>query len=166
MIASQCAAEALQNPGHPCYVKTKKDSSTRQVRKPLREHHTQYCQKLHLEPTCKKGEIHRKKVQHAVENLADNKILNDSPPVPPDVLIQNGRELTPSNEVILCQLRSGSSSKLNSYLSRIDGSKSGLCRKCKKEHETVSHMKRSYFNPEPGDLWRDPAAVSKDLGIL
>ena len=33
MIACQFAAEALQNPGHPCHMKTKKDSSARQVRK-------------------------------------------------------------------------------------------------------------------------------------
>ena len=49
MIACQFAAKALQNLGHPCHEKMKKDSSTRQG-----EHYTQYCQKLLLEPTCKK----------------------------------------------------------------------------------------------------------------
>ena len=166
MIACQFAAEALQNPGHPCHEETKKDSSTRQVRKSLREHHKQHCQKLLLEPTCKKEEIHRETVKHVVQNLADNKVLNDSPPVTPDVLIENERELTRKDEVTLCQLRSGYSSKLNSYISRIDDSKSGLCRKCKKEQETVSHMVRFHLNRKPGDLWTDPVAVSKDLDTL
>ena len=163
---TMCIPIALQNLGHPCHVKTMKDSSTRQVRKSLREHRTQHCQKLLREPTCKKEEIHRETVQHVVENLADNKVFKHSPPVPPDVLLQNERELTHSDEVNLCQLRSGYSSKLNSYLSRIDGSKSGLSRKCKKEQDTVSHMMRCRLNREPGDLWTDPAAVSKDLGTL
>ena len=76
MISCQFAAEALQNPGHPCHVKTKKDSSTRQVRKSLHEHHKQHCQKLLLEFTSKIEEIHRETVKHVVQNLADNKVLN------------------------------------------------------------------------------------------
>ena len=142
MIASQFAAEALQNPGHPFHVKTKIDSSTRQVRKSLREHPTQYCQKLLLEPTYKKEEIHRETVQHVVENLTDNKVLNDSPPVPPDVLMQTERELTRSDEVTLCQLRSGYSSKLNSYLSRID-SKKGYAGNAKKSRRLWPHDEMS-----------------------
>ena len=81
MIACQFAAEALQNPGHPCHEKTRKNSSTRQVRKSLLEHHT-YCQKLLLAAICEKEEIHVKTFQHLVKNLTNNKVLNDNPPVP------------------------------------------------------------------------------------
>ena len=54
MIACQFAAEALQNPGQPCHVKTKKDSSTRQVRKSLREHHTNIARSFFWNPHARK----------------------------------------------------------------------------------------------------------------
>jgi len=110
-------------------------------------------------------QIHTECVYKRQNNLSENKVLNARPPPVNEV----EKDFPRRTRSMLCQLRSGYSSMLNSFLSAItENNTEDKCPKCNQPSHTTNHL----FNcpADPTDLtteslWNDPLAAATFLGL-
>ena len=122
-----------------------------------------------IDPINYKGglkEIQTRSVASAIQNQADNKVLAE--PAPP--INKNETTLTRRTQTTLAQLRSGYSTKLNSYLNRIDPNlyPSDSCPDCEQSPHSTPHLFNCPANPThltTRTLWEDPPAAANFLGL-
>ena len=104
-------------------------------------------------------------VRKSVQNLGQNKILNTIPPE----IDKEEKNLPRQARTALSQLRSGYSKMLNSYLARIDPTKSDICPNCNLAAHTTNHLFNCTQKPTNltvKDLWSKPKEAAKFLGLV
>ena len=109
--------------------------------------------------------IHTREVRKSIQNLGQNKILNEIPPE----INKEEKNLPRQARTALSQLRSGYSKMLNSYLARIDPTKSDICPNCNLAAHTTNHLFNCTQKPTNltvKDLWSKPKEAAKFLGLV
>ena len=110
-------------------------------------------------------QIHTESVNRSINNLSENRVLNA--PAPPVNIVE--KNLPRRTRSMLCQLRSGYSSMLNSYLSSItENNIEDKCPKCNEPSHTTNHLfncPADITNLTPLSLWNDPLDAATFLGL-
>ena len=109
--------------------------------------------------------IHTEDVSSYVNSRSPNRVLHTLPPV----ISSEEQSLPRPFRTAMSQLRSGFSSKLQSYRSRIGLSNSPLCPECRSHEHTTEHVFDCPAAPTsltPLSLWTDPLGVADFLSTL
>ena len=104
--------------------------------------------------------IHTDTVAEVVNNYRVNTLLGDHPPA----VAAEERDLPRATRVVLAHLRSGSSSRLNSYWSRIDGRTPDTCPACGMDPLDTQYLFNCSAKPTnltPNSLWTQPVLVDE-----
>ena len=144
----------------------------RKMKNTLVTEHGKYIKKLtknnnHTGQNHKKllKKIHTDSVARTISNQAVNPVLNTPAPAIDD----SERKLPRKARTKLSQLRSGYSSMLNSYLSRIRNDVQDICPDCQLEPHTSKHLFNCVAKPtdlKVRDLWTKPVEAARFLGLL
>ena len=110
--------------------------------------------------------VHTQTVQSTLNQYENNKVLNGTPP---DISSEE-EKLTRKERCLLSQLRSGYSSLLFSYKSRIDttGTIEDKCPKCGSSPHDTPHLFNCKQNPTdltPISLWTTPHQAANFLKL-
>ena len=109
--------------------------------------------------------LHTSFVNTAVENMKDNRVLNNQPPPIKD----EETHLSRRQRTTLSQLRSGHCKRLNSYKKRLKQSDSSSCPDCGMDPQDVPHLFdcTSHTNDlSPVNLWDRPTETIRELSFL
>ena len=109
--------------------------------------------------------IHTMSVQATINKQKPNPVLNQPPPKVDDT----EKSLPRKARTSLSQLRSGYSSLLNSYLSRIDENVSDRCPNCHQHSHTTNHLFNCTAKPiklNIADLWKKPVESARFLNLI
>ena len=107
--------------------------------------------------------IHTRSVKEALSKYDNNKVLQTRPPE----INSSEKNLPRTTRSTLAQLRSGYSSYLNSYKSRIDRSVTDKCPHCDHSH-TSAHLFNCPGNPTDlnvTSLWNKPVDAARFLNL-
>ena len=161
---------STQQPSHPAF---NDDLSTppRIMRKSLHSVHLKDIQHLIHEGGNSSANhkiglraLHTSAVQSYLATAPHNKVLNAPPPE-----VNPEEKLLPrKTRSLLCQLRSGKSTFLNSWLCRTNRIPSDKCPKCGQEtHETIHlfNCTQDPTNLQVRDLWLQPKMTAVFLGL-
>ena len=111
--------------------------------------------------------IHRTSVADAVQGYTPPVWLGGFPPPAPTVSAAE-KQLGRKARSTLAQLRSGYSSMLNSYVSRIDPTVANTCPSCQQGPHDTAHLFNCPAHPtqlKVDSLWTQPVAASCFLGL-
>ena len=103
-------------------------------------------------------DLHTRAVADSVSSMGPNRVLGVRPPLVDPSELELGR----AQRTSLAQLRSGHSSRLNSFLHRVGRAPSPECPDCHLEDHTVHHIFECTAAPTlltPIDLWEHPREV-------
>jgi hypothetical protein len=109
--------------------------------------------------------LHSSVVFSYLASAAPNKVLL----TPAPTVSSSEQSLPGAARSALSQLRSGYSSRLNSYLARIGAANSPLCPECGAMDHTTHHLFRCPSQPTsltPLDLWSNPGPTAAFLSSL
>ena len=104
MITAKIALEAQEKLLYSCQEALLKEPPRRHIRKSLKSPHQEVCNKLGVKENGSKRANHKKMLEF-VENLSENNVLEDYPPVAPDKLMEK-ISLT-RKKVTVCESRKG-----------------------------------------------------------
>ena len=108
--------------------------------------------------------IHTDSVREGINNLGNNKVLNQPPPK----INPNEKILPRTTRSKLSQLRSGYSNYLDSYNARINPAISEICKSCNISPHTTNHLFECTAKPTQlnvTDLWNNPRDAANFLGF-
>ena len=109
-------------------------------------------------------QIHTDSVREVINNQAVNPVLKTKAPD-----VDKSEKLLPrTTRATLSQLRSGHSTYLNSYLSRLDPDKSDTCPDCNVHGHTTKYIFSCKYRPTDltvKSLWEKPADAALYLGL-
>ena len=113
-------------------------------------------------------DIHTSCVREQISNMANNKVLQATPPKISD----SEKALPRVTRTTLAQLRSGYSNYLNSYKARVSQNQAvpvtDLCPLCNADSHTTSHLFSCPSNPTTltaKDLWSKPLEAARFLNL-
>ena len=108
--------------------------------------------------------IHTRSVQATIAKQSRNKVIQEQPPP-----IDKSEKILPrKTRTTLSQLRSGYSTHLNSYLSRINPSINDNCPDCNNSNHTTAHLFNCPNKPTnlmTRSLWDEPITAATFLGL-
>ena len=160
---------ATQKVNHPNYDNHHHDPP-RLMKKSLTSEHGDYIYNLtngiHDETNHKSllKRIHTESVSATIALESPNPILGHKPPE----IDKSERDLPRITRSTLSQLRSGYSSKLNSYLARIRDDVQNSCPDCNAHPHTTEHLFDCPAKPTElttRDLWTNPKEAAQFLGL-
>ena len=108
--------------------------------------------------------LHTSAVQSYLASAPHNKVLN----APPPEIHPEEKSLPRRTRSLLCQLRSGYSTLLNSYMYRINRSATPKCPNCGQDDHDAVHLFNCRQNPtdlQILDLWQQPRRAAIFLGL-
>jgi len=162
---------ATQKQEHPNNINIQDPPPPRTMKKTLKECFSSEIQELIPDIVLntedyKKGlkHIHTKYVSETIDQLQHNKVLNRRPPE----VNKQERSLSRKTRCILSQLRSGYSTYLNSYMSRIDSNIQNTCPNCQGTPHDTLHIFNCPSKPThltPDSLWDKPQEAANFLGL-
>ena len=177
MRGTQFLASVMNNPDSPCYYLHDHPPTHRQVANTPHRHYTRILNTI-PQPTNNtqyKKHIHTYLTKQALDNLANNKILN----TPPPTISSTETQLSRSERVHLSRLRCGHHPSLYTYKHRIDNTHTDLCPHCQVDPHTVTHLMEDCPNladlrhqnniHSTLQLWSDPVSVvpfMRGAGVL
>jgi hypothetical protein len=159
---------ATQKPDHPNRVQLNGYPPPRQMKETLVSKYGAEISKIStpdMNDTIYKQKlksIHTSSVSKTLKNMK-SKLLKTRPPE----ISSSEKTLPRSTRTTLAQLRSGYSTHLNSYKSRIDPNIEDKCPHCQESH-TSEHLFNCQNNPtnlEVRDLWKKPVRAARFLGL-
>ncbi|KAM7349824.1 uncharacterized protein ACRADG_008603 isoform 1-T6 [Cochliomyia hominivorax] len=154
---------------HPNFNITQLELPPRHVRKDIRIH--EYSIQRYMQDPLDQNsymtalnDIHSDASNSAVSSYRMNVVLGGRPPS----IADNEQNLPRSTRVVLAQLRSGWSNRLNAFWSRIDSAIPNLRPACGQGPHNTRHLFNCQSNPTllcPEDLWTQPVEVARFLGL-
>ena len=154
---------------HPNFNITQLDPPPRHVRHDLRKY-VESILRYVQDPLDRNSyltalnDIHRDAIDSAVAGYRLNVFLGGRPPP----IADNEKNLPRKTRVVLAQLRSGWSNRLNAYFSRIDHAVPNLCPACGEGPHDTHHIFNCPANPTslcPTDLWTQLVDVAQFLRL-
>ena len=162
---------ATQQPSHPNHHQIPTEPPPRIMRKTLDLKHGNSIRAMLrdevLEDTrykVKLKQIHTRVVRETIDKRSENKVLGFAPPKVDDT----EKTLPRRTRSILCQLRSGHSSHLNNYLSKIQAETEDKCPKCNQSPHDTQHLFNCPSDPTTLttlSLWSQPHRAATFLGL-
>ena len=109
--------------------------------------------------------LHTSFVNTAIDNMKDNRVLNNRPPsINDEETLSSRRQMT-----TLSQLRSGNCKLLNSYKKRLKQTNSSSCPDCGMDPQDVPHLfdcTAHTIDPLHVNLWDRPIETIRELSFL
>jgi hypothetical protein len=171
LLCSQYLASALR-PHHPSYPIVTQTSGPRPMKHTLQTRFLPSVSHLLEEGSLPPdsystalGTLHSSAVSSYLASAAPNKVLL----TPAPSVSSSELSLPRAARSALSQLRSGYSSRLNSYLARIGAAHSPLCPECGVMDHTTHHLFSCPSHPTsltPLDLWSNPGPTAAFLSSL
>ena len=171
LLSAHFLVQALQL-GHPSYDVVNLPPGPRQMKQTLRSKVGDLVEPFLVNNVIPDGaykaaldSIHTKIVAEAIENYADNRVLN----APAPEVHKSESSLSRPTRAVLAQLRSGFCSRLNDYKHRLGQIASPLCPDCLIGNASTSHVFDCPAHPtqlSPIDLWTNPREVASFLNSI
>ena len=168
MLSKQFLLKA-QQPNHPCHTDIHNATlPPRLMKNTLSSVHGDYIRGLNPNNDNQKvllKKIHTDSVAATIAAQEDNPVLN----APAPAIDKSEKNLPRKARTSLSQLRSGYSSRLNSYLSRIRDDVEDICPDCNQQSHTTNHLFKCSAKPTNltvQSLWSKPDEAATFLGLL
>ena len=174
-MLSQQFLLSTQQPSHPNRINLSAPPPPRQMKNTLSSKFGEKIQQIsypELPPDIYKKQlknIHTSCVREEITSMANNKVLNATPPKISD----SEKALPRETRSTLAQLRSGYSNYLNSYKARISQNQptpiQDICPHCNDASHTTKHLFNCRGNPTTlnvRDLWSKPLEAARFLNLV
>ncbi len=162
---------STQKPGHPCQINLNSRPPSRIMKKTLKTRFGNEIKRILprrrlTDETYKSKlkEIHTKDVAKAIKLIKPNPVLN----TPAPNINKDEKNLPRKTRSTLAQLRSGYSSYLNSYLSRINEDFQNVCPNCNQTPHDTKHIFNCPVKPTTltvKSLWEKPIEAAAFLEL-